>query len=692
MLCLLAVLAYRWCAPLPIDDGDHRAPADFPELEVDVFQLMDGGIALEPDEIKGRNTWNLWAAGNEQFWDHIAREGYGLFDLLKMIDSRNRSKRFATMGLINQPGFRTAAKADKYGLWIDEVVEPENSAVDPKVFGRPTGIMGFRLFPNPAFQGKAVATWDAQKFYDDPKYAAQTDLNRPYRIGVACGACHIAFHPTRPPKDSEAPDWENLASAIGNQYIHEGRVFAHNVQPGGFFWEMLETQPRGTSDTSRIATDHINNPNAINSIFDLRSRQAVLHDEELSSESLRLPDTKQAMPVPHILKDGADSVGTAGATLRVYVNIGMYSQHWLKQHDALLGLRGQSPFSIKAAQENSVYWLATQEKFANVLRFFERLKPYRLEDAPDGNSFLTDDEAVLTRGKLVFAENCVRCHSSKRPPVGGDEVEWFRQEVVKPDFRDNNFFSDEARYSVAEIGTNAARACGSNAKAGHIWQEFSSSTYKNLPAVGEIDVWNPYEERVEQFTIQGGGPGYYRTPSLISIWSSAPFLHNNALGKYTGDPSVAGRMEAFNDAAEKLLWPEKRLDKASIWRTSRPCTFELHKDLIPHGHLLLSYIDGEYLRIGPIPEGTPVNLLANVDPLKRSELLDVVTKLVPSLRTIRQEQLDPAEAHTLLKDQVAVPLLRASACPDLVEDRGHRFGIELPDDDKRALIEFLKTL
>jgi len=279
---------------------------------------------------KCRNTWNLWAAGNEQFWDHIAREGYGLFDLLKMIDSRNRPKRFATLGLINQPGFRTAAKADKYGLWIDEAVEPENSAINPKIFGRPTGIMGFRLFPNPAFREKAVVKWDAQKFYDDPKYAAQTDLIRPYRIGVACGACHIAFHPTRPPKDPEAPNWDNLASAIGNQYIHEGRVFAHNVQPGGFFWEMLETQPRGTSDTSRIATDHINNPNAINSIFDLRSRLAVLHDEELSVESLRLPDTKPRMPVPHILKDGADSVGTAGATLRVYVNIGMYSQHWLK--------------------------------------------------------------------------------------------------------------------------------------------------------------------------------------------------------------------------------------------------------------------------------------------------------------------------------------------------------------------------
>ena len=52
------------------------------------------------------------------------------------------------------------------------------------------------------------------------------------------------------------------------------------------------------------------------------------------------------MKVPHILKDGADSVGVAGATIRVYMNIGMYSQHWLQQHQALLGLMPQKPFSI----------------------------------------------------------------------------------------------------------------------------------------------------------------------------------------------------------------------------------------------------------------------------------------------------------------------------------------------------------
>jgi len=64
-------------------------------------------------------------------------------------------------------------------------------------------------------------------------------------------------------------------------------------------------------------------------------------------------------------------------------------------------------------------------------------------------------------------------------------------------------------------------------------------------------------------------------------WSSAPFLHNNMLGKFTGDPSVPGRMGAFNDAVEKLLWPEKRLNKTSIWRTQNECALHLRKEFVP---------------------------------------------------------------------------------------------------------------
>src|SRR5262249_46757837 len=152
---------------------------------------------------------------------------------------------------------------------------------------------------------------------------------------------------------------------------------------------MLKAQPPGTSDTSRIATDHINNPNTINPIFLLKDRLDEAPEEAVIGDALNLPTVKSPMKAPRVLKDGADSVGVPGATLRVYVNIGSYSQHWLQQHNPLIGLTKQKPFSIETAQKNSVYWLATQQKFEHVARFFMRLRPFRLEDAPGGKDFIT---------------------------------------------------------------------------------------------------------------------------------------------------------------------------------------------------------------------------------------------------------------------------------------------------------------
>ena len=682
--------------PRLADNAGGRHPEDFPELVTDVFQPMDGGNALTPTEIKGRNTWNLWCGGDEQFWERMSRESYGLIDLLKTIDSRNRTKRFATAGLINEPGFQTPAKPDQFGLWIDEPVAGagEPAGIDPKVYGLPTGVMGFRLFENPDFKGDAVKNWDANRYYNDPDYAVSPKLVRPYKVGVSCGACHIAFNPCKPPDDPENPKWENLASAIGNQYIREGATFASLVKPGGFFWEMLKAQPPGTSDTSRIATDHIVNPNAINPIFELGARLSEATEEDIAGDSLNLPGVTAKMKVPHVLKDGADSVGVPGATLRVYINIGSYSQHWLQQHNALIGLTPQKPFSVKTAQENSVYWLATQTKFTNIANFFMHLKSFQLADAPGGQDYITKDDAVMTRGKIVFAENCAKCHSSKQPPSGVDADEWFRVEVVKPDFREGNFFSDDRRYPITKIQSNAGRAVGTNAKRGHIWDAFSSETYKNLPSVGEIVVTNPYTGMNENWKVPGGGPGYYRTPSLICCWSSAPFLHNNALGKFTGDPSVAGRLEAFNDAVEKLLWPEKRTHV--IWRTTQDSNVQIQLAVIPEPLrlLLAPHADADgYFRLGPIPEGTPVGLLGNVDgdssPL---DLLALCVKLKLSLAKIKLKNLDAAATKELLRTEVAPALWKVSKCPDFVEDRGHYFGSDLPDADKLALIEFLKTL
>lgn len=695
VIAVISLLVSAGCNRKPPVDGEGIAVEDLPEITADIFKPMDGGIELTTDEIKGRNTWNLWTGGNQQFWERMSRESHGLIDPLKTIDSRKRPVRFKEIGLINQPGYKQATQPDEFGLWIDEAVEPESDAIDPKVYGRSTGIMGFRLFRNPDFDEAAAAKWDGERFYNDPDYAVDPNLIRPYKVGISCGVCHIAFDPLRPPKDPENPEWENLRSAIGNQYLREGPTFAANVREGGLFWEMLKAQPPGTSDTSRIATDNINNPNSINPIFLLGERLAVSHREKVSGETMLMPEVEANQLAPMVLKDGADSVGVPGATMRVYVNIGMYSQHWLQQHNALIGLGDQKPFSIKVAQENSTYWRATETKFANVAKFFARLEPLPLADAPGGSDYMRNDMEVLRQGKLVFAENCATCHSSKRPPEGVNERAWFAKAVLEEDFLKNNFLGDEVRHKVTKIGTNANRTLGTNAMAGHIWANFSSDDYKALPSVGEIDVYNPYTDKMEKFKMPSGGPGYYRTASLVALWTSAPFLHNNSLGKYTGDPSVAGRMEAFNDAVEKLLWPEKRLGKESIWRTSRECDIQIQAAALPSplDKLLKPHVDDDgYFRLGPIPEGTPINLLANLDPESDpAGFARIVIKIKKALLEIKLKGLDSDEARKLLKDDVAPALFAASKSPDLINDRGHTFGEELSDADKLALIEYLKT-
>src|SRR5260370_4196739 len=51
-----------------VDDAGGRKPEDLPEIAEDVFKAMDGGVALLPDEIKGRHTLNVLCARTEPFF------------------------------------------------------------------------------------------------------------------------------------------------------------------------------------------------------------------------------------------------------------------------------------------------------------------------------------------------------------------------------------------------------------------------------------------------------------------------------------------------------------------------------------------------------------------------------------------------------------------------------------------------
>ena len=185
---VLLALSASWLAPA------RAAEREFPVAAVDYFGNMDNGLRLSPGQIRGRDTWLLWTAGNESFWDYLSRKSAGAFDLLKILDSRSRATRFSYYGVMNEPGFKQASAADQFGLWLDVpdgTQDPFYSAsyfeAFPKddfvrTYGRASGVVGLRIFANPLFDAAARRRWDARRFYDDPAYYSDPKLVRPLKL------------------------------------------------------------------------------------------------------------------------------------------------------------------------------------------------------------------------------------------------------------------------------------------------------------------------------------------------------------------------------------------------------------------------------------------------------------------------------------------------------------------------------
>ena len=96
--------------------------------------------------------------------------------------------------------------------------------------------------------------------------------------------------------------------------------------------------------------------------------------------------------------------------------------------------------------------------------------------------------------------------------------------VMAPDFLDNNYLSAEHRVPVTLLQTNACSPLATNAIRGNIWDNFSSDSYKDLPSVGPIKVLHPVTGEERTYEMPAGGRGYTRPASLVSLWSTAPFL------------------------------------------------------------------------------------------------------------------------------------------------------------------------
>ncbi len=69
-------------------------------------------------------------------------------------------------------------------------------------------------------------------------------------------------------------------------------------------------------------------------------------------------------------------------------------------------------------------------------------------------------------------------------------------------------------------------------------------------------------------------------------------------------------------------------------------------------------------------------------------MAEIIKKLVFDLKKVQGKNDD--EARAIFRPLVP-ELMQVSKCPDYIVNKGHYFGSNLPDADKRAVIEFVKT-
>lgn len=823
---IAGLLAWKWYAdrdrPVAGKVEDEaklagRTPQSLAGADEDYFAAMDYGITTRPAElharvlpympgitpeaavksaVRGRNNWIVWTAGNDRLWDVLSVSSFGNLDLLKTISNHpklkaSRDNRWSYLGLVNEPCYKKGSgpRADRWGLWLDERdpacgPDPfENERKYPGVkigargagknqlgsyYGYGTGIIGLRLFPNPAFDQKAQAHWNADRYYNDETYYNDPNLVKPYRVGMSCGFCHVGPNPSNPPADFNNPKWENLNSNPGAQYFWIDRIFMWNPDAKSFIWQLFHTSRPGALDTSLVSSDQINNPRTMNAIYNLGGRLEIARrwgtekleggsrDNRQFSDYVKDPKAPlnqfyvapDTVYTPHVLKDGADSVGALGALNRVYLNIGLFSEEWLLHFVPLVGGRDITPIPIEAARRNSVYWAANELQTPDLAVFFlGSAEPDLLARAPGGAAHM-GDAALVPRGQEVFADRCARCHSSKLPEktlatyfqpgcIGPNYLQcwndyWahtktpeFKAEMLalvrQPDFLQNNFLSNDVRVPSPLMGINACSPLATNAIAGDIWDNFSSASYKSLPSAGKVMIHHPITGEPSWQELPAGGRGYVRPASLVSVWSTAPFLQNNSLGPFDGSGTVEGRMKSFNASIEQLLWPERRDGSRSYMTPSG----KAHPGIIDvTTHTSWLFLDDQYLpkelqrfrgtldwllpkifvedkvMIGPIPKGTPINLLSNID-LKTPvpQLASLLASIGKDLKNLPANATDQQAAEIFLP--LVPKLLKASKCKDFVVNKGHYFGTGflpaeegepgLSDDDKRALIAYLKT-
>lgn len=644
---------------------------------------------------RGRDVWFKGTFGNQdEIYLHFSRTTpNGIADIwYPWLDTRERKHRFTKYGVINDPD---CTEGDASTYWWDKCPDPHSS-----------GVLGYRkYYADPLKDKSGKVMFDP---YTAPYEADELKKNKRFVVGHPCVQCHVGFDPTHPPANPNEPKWENLSATIGNQHINQPTMFFQGAPEDSLARIALGAGRVGTIDTSLVANDFMNNPGTQNNIMDFQNRRVFTHRmKDPVTGEIREGLTQ------NVLKGGEDSVGDHLALIRVYVNIGMCTEEcWTPNFPTPGSFFGdkvkQKPFRIAQCAKDCEPWNYADAKMDDLAAFLVTGGPTYLLDAVDadgkaGSAFI--DLAKVPAGRKVFARECASCHSTKVAPenlradrealarfyeghVFGREASWPLEfeaaERDSPEFVARHLVQDAKTGTLRPkqfastathggevfgqdwlgndeptpfniIGTNQCRAMHDNHNEGHIWEEFSSENYKQRPSPGSVpQVVN------RMFPLVGGlkwgekeitgGPGYLRNISLLSVWATSPFLHNNAVGEVsyladgkTLDTTVAGRIKQFEMAYDELM----RSDNPNDANARKPKI-----SVTPVDFWLAPREDGQGLIKLPVPAGTPIANFASANPHR--------------------------------------PFFMK--CDDPVENKGHQFGVSLSAEDKLALREFLKLM
>ena len=280
----------------------QREVASFPAADEDYFHDMDGGAALTPDAVKGRNTWIVWTGGNDRFWDEISTKSVGTLDLLKTISSHpalkfSRDNRWQYLGLVNEPCFEKAT-GPRSG--------PFRSLARQAPRRLPAGPVRERAEISRASRSaRAARTCRSAPTTATPRASSacgcsrtrpstrrrprsgtpSATMNDPsyYNIegpGEAIPRRHVVrLLPCRPEPDSirrrtrSTRSGKTSSSNVGAQYFWVDRIFIWEPDPSSFVYQLFHTSRPGALDTSLVSTRQHQQP--ADDERDLQSRPAA---------------------------------------------------------------------------------------------------------------------------------------------------------------------------------------------------------------------------------------------------------------------------------------------------------------------------------------------------------------------------------------------------------------------------------